>query len=134
VRGAVPLPFALVWLARVTRITYPVCKKHRLKGWFAAGLSERNLFFLGLGVISVLCLVGILGYINRALDSSFSEQFNGWIVFCLVFPSIYWGLFFWAKSAAPVRIRDVKAGEVSLDFSNEEFAREFKAINQLPQG
>jgi hypothetical protein len=123
-----------VWFSRITRITYPVCKKHHLKGWFAAGLAERNLFFLGLGVISVFCLLGIFGYINRALESSFSEQFNGWAVFCFVFPSIYWALFFWAKSAAPVRIRDAKTGEVSLEFSNEGFAREFKALNQRPQG
>jgi len=114
-----------------TRITYPICEKHHIKCRFAAALSKGNMFYLGLGVISIFCLLGYIGFINQVINESSIGQFNGWRFFFFGFPIVYWGLFFWARLNTPVRIRDAKKGEIALEFLNAEFAHEFKAANQV---
>ncbi|GAA6132183.1 hypothetical protein [Halopseudomonas sabulinigri] len=115
--------------SRIIKIIFPVCKAHKRKAYIASKLSQRNGFNLTLGVLSVFALSGPAGDIYRLVNELPQPEFSlGWRLFMYGFPALYWSLFFWAKSQAPVVIQDLK-GEVSFHFKNVAYGEEFEAIN-----
>ena len=129
VRAVLPLPIAILWVSRIVKVTYPVCKRHFLKSWFAAGLSERNLFFLGLGVLSVVFLLASIGYLYRLITTEQPEPFGTFGVVTLGFTVSYWGLYFWARRNTPIKISITPKNTLTFEFTNEAFAKEFRAAN-----
>ena len=129
-RGAFPIPFLGILLSsRVLRITYPVCKRHRLRAWFAAGLSERNLFYLGLGFLSIYCLLFTVRKVFDLIVTDTHPEFSGFDIFAVAFAAFYWFLYFWAKKNTPIRIAGIKDGTLQFEFNNHQFAEDFQAIN-----
>jgi hypothetical protein len=127
-RGALPIPFFGILLSS-RRITYPVCKRHRLRAWFAAGLSERNLFYLGLGFLSIYCLIFTVGKVFDLIVTGTHHEFWGFDIFAVAFAACYWFLYFWAKKNTPIRIAGFKDGTLQFEFNNQQFANDFQVMN-----
>ncbi len=119
----------LLTTSRIIKITYPVCKAHKLMAYVSAKLSQRNGLNLTLGVLSVFAMLGPMGDIYRLVNGSPQPEVHlGWRLFMYGFPVLYWFLFFWGKSKAPVVIEDLK-GKVSFHFKNKLYGEEFESIN-----
>jgi len=121
--------FFLLTTSRIVRIVFPVCKAHKWKAYISSKLSQRNGLNLTLGVLSVFALLGPAGDIYRLANGIPQPEVGlGWRLFLYGFPALYWGLFFWAKSHAPVVVQDLK-GEINFHFKNNAYGEEFEAIN-----
>ena len=129
VRGALPVPLAILWVSRIVRVTYPVCKKHHFKGWLAAGLSERNVFWLALGFFSILFLLAPIGYIYRLFTTGEHEEFGSFGIVTVGFTIVYWYLYFWAKRNTPIKITNATKDTTTFEFVNDEFAKKFRTLN-----
>jgi hypothetical protein len=127
VSGGIPVPFGMVVFSKIIKISYPICANHKLKAWFASGLSERNMFWLGLGFLSIFF---IFTTFMRLLSKGLLEGFRVWDAAILIFSISYWMIYFWAKNNTPVKILNANNNQATLFFINHEYLKEFSEANQ----
>lgn len=121
--------FFLLTTSQIIELQVPVCNKHKLKALIASKLSARNQLNLMLGVLSVFAVLGPVGDLFRFINGTEQPEVGiGWRLFLYGFPVIYWTIFFWAKSNAPVLIQDLN-NEIKLYFKNDKFSHEFGQAN-----
>ncbi|QDQ25558.1 hypothetical protein FNU76_03875 [Chitinimonas arctica] len=129
-KAVVPFGAGVVTIGKVTRIRYPVCNRHFLSGWFASGLSQRSLFYLMLGVLSMFTALAaslaIYRITGNLLHGKETEDFPYGSV---TYTTLYWGLFFWARSATPVRFAGKTYFGTTFQFNNDEYADSFAKAN-----
>ncbi len=120
---------------QVTKISYPVCHKHKLIGTIASKLSQRNLLNLGLGIMACIFLYGIAVAIIAVLfqyitkDETAIGIGKGFLLFEAMYVLVYFGLYCWAKYNTPVKINNATENEIELSFNNDAYKREFMALN-----
>jgi hypothetical protein len=97
----------------------------------AGRLSQRSVFNLGIGVITVICGYVVICQVYlwargfpATLDSGTTYLFLG-----IAFAGIV--LFLIGRRYTPVRLLDVDEQTMTLWFQNEEYAREFRKANAL---
>jgi len=114
---------------RVVRITYPVCAKHRLIGPIAAKLSQRNLINLGLGVIACFFIYGICVALYQSIVLGKITVSTEFLIFEIIYILTYFGLYYWSKNNTPVKINNATENEIELQFSNDQYSKEFINLN-----
>ena len=115
---------------QVTRISYPVCHKHKIIGTIASKLSQRNLFNLGMGVMACFFLYGIGAALFQFITTGKTLVGKEFLLFEAMYVLIYFGLYFWAKKNTPVKINNATENEIELSFNNDTYGREFIALNK----
>ncbi len=123
----------MTYTSRVVTLYFPVSREHTLRAVLSSRLSERRLFSLFLGVVSIYAIMWAGVDLYRLFNSPEPYEFSWWKVgFFYAFPIAYWWLFFWAKNNAPIIIQDLQ-GKTVLLFKNDDFGRAFADANGGPQ-
>jgi hypothetical protein len=130
-KGVIPLPGFVLVRSNVFAVSYPVCSRHRLAAAIFGRMSQRNMLNLGLGVLSVVLLLGFFGGVYRQLAGVPEKEDSMPLIYWFVLPAIYWLLFYVARKFTPVKVTDFKERSVSFVFSNEQYGEEFKKKNPV---
>lgn len=128
-KGVIPLPGFVMVRSNVLAVRYPVCKKHKLSAAIFGRLSQRNMFNLALGVLSVVLLLGFAAGLYRKVAGLPERPDAMPLVYGALLPAAYWIAFYLAKKHTPVKVADFKEAGVSFEFSNEQYAEEFQRKN-----
>jgi len=115
---------------QVTSIRYPVCQKHKMIGAIACKLSQRNLFNLGMGVMTCFFMFGIGVTLFQFITEGGTLVGDDFLFFETIYVLIYFGLYFWAKKNTPVKINNATENEIELSFNNDTYEKEFIALNK----
>lgn len=127
--GAVNLGVVLAINSSVVTVYHPICKKHFFVGWLASGLSQKSMFYLGLGLFATFFAIFVPVMIYGMLTGKVDRTFGGFEIFSIVFPVVYWGLYFWAKRNTAVKFTRATATELQFAFNNDAYANEFASAN-----
>ena len=118
------------WKKRIVTVAYPICKNHAGSAAVFGRISRRSLFNLGLGYLSVMWLLMLLGYVLLSLSENEPERLRAIPVLAWAPPLAYWIVFFVAKRFTPVKLTDVTPEHATFRFSNGEYAKAFQSINR----
>ena len=106
-----------------------MCAKHRLIGPIAAKLSQRNLINLGLGVIACFFIYGICVALYQSIVLGKITVSTEFLIFEIIYILTYFGLYYWSKNNTPVKINNATENEIELQFSNDQYSKEFINLN-----
>lgn len=129
VTGGAPIPFGMLIFSKIFKISYPICARHKLKSWLASGLAERNLFWLGLGFLSIIFLMPVVLWIYFTVFEGLREEFGQFKLWCTILGISYWSIYLWAKANTPIKILTATDSKVSLLFANLDYADSFSKLN-----
>jgi hypothetical protein len=132
-KGVIPLPGFLLVRSNVLELQYPVCNRHKLSAAIFGRLSQRNLFNLGLGVVAVIFALAFVVGLYRHIAGLPERETMMSPASAGLLAAAYWIVFYLAKKHTPVKVADFKGDSVRLEFSNEQYAAEFKNSNSLPR-
>jgi hypothetical protein len=128
-KSVIPLPGFAVVNSRVLRVSYPVCKKHKITALILGKLSQRNLLNLALGVVSVFLLIKLFTRCYQYINGIPIDPDSVPIGYFIVLPALYWGAFYVAKKFTPVKISDFRNDGITFEFGNNEYLELFKSKN-----
>ena len=122
------------WRSKRLSVGYPICIKHKILCFLPSRLSERNLFNTGVSLILLIAVFVLSIWLLAPIILFF---FDGSTVHYDQTAFYYMGLiaaivtvFFLVRKLTPVKLHGADDQSISLSISNENYATEFKTMNQ----